>query len=70
MPVPMPEGRSLEREGEYCHPLRKEGWQILKSYSVAYTLHQSYKGYSGAAVAKSALPFGERLNARRKEKDG
>ena len=55
---------------KYSDPTCKEGWQILESYSVAYTLHKSHKSYSGAAVSKIAVPFGERLNAWRKEKDG
>lgn len=51
-------------------PTLKEGWRILKSFPVAYTLHNSHKSYSGAAVSKIEVPFGERLNAWRKEKDG
>ncbi len=48
----------------------KEGWRILKSFPVAYTLHKSHKSYSGAAVSKIEMPFEERLNAWRKENDG
>ena len=57
--------------GRNCSdPVYREGWQILESYSVAYTLHKSHKSYSGAAVSKIAVRFGERLDAWCKEKDG